>query len=105
MVKDFLTIADRQYRVEVNWNAIVAYLEATGRDTMDSLSLLGQIRPSDLAPLMVACICEGERLEGRECDLTAERIGELCDFAKLTEFLQIYARQANPQTPAEPKKA
>jgi hypothetical protein len=54
---------------------------------------------------MEACIAEGERLEGRESDLTAQRIGEVCGFDKLTEFLQIYARQTNPQkTPEESKK-
>lgn len=105
MIKEFITVADRQYRVEANWNALVAYLEATGRDTMDALSLFGQLRPSDIAPLMAACIAEGERLEGRESDLTPERIGELCSFDKLTEFLHIYARQTNPQkTPEESKK-
>lgn len=105
MLQEFITIEGRQYRVEANWNALVAYLEATGRDTMDALSLFGQLRPSDIAPLMAACIAEGERLEGRESDLTAQRIGEVCGFDKLTEFLQIYARQTNPQkAPEESKK-
>lgn len=105
MPKDFITIDGTQYRVEANWNALVAYLTATGRDTMDALALFGQLRPSDIAPLMAACIAEGERLEGRESDLTAERIGEKCDFDTLTQFMRIYARQSNPQkAPDEPKK-
>lgn len=104
MPKDYITIAGREYRVEANWNAQVAYLVATGRDTMGDLSHLGDIRPSDVAPLMVACIAEGERLDGRESDLTAARIGELCDYGKLTEFLGIFARQITPQGGEEPKK-
>lgn len=104
MLKDFITIAGKQYRVEANWNAQVAYLVATGRDTMGGLTQLGSIRPSDVAPLMVACIAEGERLEGRESDLTAERIGEVCSYDDFKAFLDIFGRQINPQKADEPKK-
>ena len=104
MLKDFMTIAGRDYRVEANWNAQVAFLVATGRDTMAGLTHLGDISPSDIAPLMAACIAEGERLEGRESDLTAERIGEVCGYEEFREFLAIFGRQINPQTAEEPKK-
>lgn len=104
MQKDFITIDGRQYRVEANWNALVAYLAATGRDTMDALAKIGQLRPSDIAPLMAACLAEGERLEGRESDLTAERIGEKCGFDSLTQFMNIFGRQYNPDKEPEPKK-
>ena len=37
MTADYIEIDGRKYRVEANWNAMVAFLAATGRDTWDGL--------------------------------------------------------------------
>ena len=104
MQKDYITIAGNRYRVEVNWNALTAYLEARGTDSMEALANIGHLRASDIAPLLAACIEEGERLEGRTVKLSALDIGAKVGLTEVSEFLNIYLKQSSPQIPAESQK-
>ncbi len=105
MKKDYIEIAGTRYRVEVNWNATTGYLQAVGRDTIDELSKIGEIRPSELTALMAACIAEGERLDGRGNAPSAMDLGAVITPSDVTAFLEIYVRQSSPAMPVdEPKK-
>ena len=105
MKKDYIEIAGRRFRVESNWNALTAFLDAVGRDTLDELSRINTIRPSELTALMAACIEEGERLDGRDGAPSAKDLGAIITPDDVREFLSIYVRQSNPKTDAEePKK-
>ena len=107
MVKDFIEINGRRYRVEVNWNATTAYLQAVGRDTLEELAKIDTFRPSELTALMAACIAEGERLEGHKNVPSALDLGAAITPAHVAEFLQIYVRQSSPQVDVDeeaPKK-
>lgn len=106
MTKDYIEIAGRRYRVEVNWNATTAYLQAVGRDTLDELAKIDTFRPSELTALMAACIAEGERLEGHDGAPSALDLGAIITPANVAEFLKIYVRQSAPQVDIEdaPKK-
>lgn len=104
MEKDYITIAGRRFRVESNWNALTAYLTAVGRDSIDELSKIDAIRPSELTALMAACIAEGERLDGREGAPSAMELGTMITPGDVRTFFDIYIRQSNPRLPAEPKK-
>lgn len=103
---DQITLNDgRTFRVELNWNALVNFLESSGRDDVRELVNLSTLKPSDLAGLLAAGIHEGERLEGREVNLTAEEIGEAVGFGVMGTFIQIFTKQMNPQgAPEEGKK-
>lgn len=92
------------YRVEVNWNAIVAYLEASGRDDVQELMSLARIKPSEMAGLLAAAINEGERLDGRECSLSADEVGRMAGIATMAEFVKIFTRQVSPKGSAEEEK-
>lgn len=96
---DYITIAGICYRVEVNWNALTAYLENRGTDSMEALANIGHLRASDIAPLLAACIEEGERLEGRTVKLTALELGAKIGLTEVSEFLNIYLKQSSPQVP------
>ena len=101
---DQIEINGNAYRVEVNWNAITAFLEASGRDDVQSLIGLSSLKPSDLAGLLAAAINEGERLEGRECALKAEEVGAMVGFDTMAQFIQIFAKQTNPKGADDGKK-
>lgn len=101
---DYIELNGHKVRVECNWNALVSYLEASGRNDMSALANLAQLRPSDVAGLMAACVNEGERLDGRESNYTAENIGASASYTAIGEFLAIYVRQSTPATKAEEKK-
>ena len=97
MREDFITIGDRKYRVEVNWNAIVAFLDASGQNNLQALSDLTNLKPTDVAGLMAAAINEGEAIEGRESSLTAKDIGRMEGaMGAISEFLTIFVRQMSP---------
>ncbi len=103
-MKDQITLTDgRTFRVELNWNALVAFLESSGRDDVRELASLVSLKPSDLAGLLAAGINEGERMEGREANFTANEIGALADVGTITAFIGIFTRQTQPKG-AEPAK-
>lgn len=105
MKKDYITIAGQRYRTESNWNALTAFLEAVGRNTLDELSKIDSIRPSELTALMAACIAEGERLDGRGNPPSALDLGAVITPDDVRAFLDIYVRQSNPQLDQQaPKK-
>lgn len=101
MEKSFIEICGKTYRVEVNWNALSAFLVAVGRDTLEGLSDIASMRPSDIAPLMAAAINEGERLEGRESHLTGEVLGAMIRPSHVGEFMEIYIRQSSASVDME----
>lgn len=105
MEKFFITIGGNSYRVEVNWNALSNFLKAVGRDTLEGLSDITSMRPSDIAPLMAAAINEGERLEGRESCFTGESLGEIIRPFHVGKFVDIYIQQSRAQVEVdEPAK-
>ena len=101
MEKSFINIGGKTYRVEVNWNALSAFLKAVGRDTLEGLSDIASLRPSDIAPLMAAAINEGERLEGKDSHLTGESLGEVLLPVHVGEFMDIYIQQSRAQVEVE----
>lgn len=105
MKKDTIMIAGKEYRVEVNWNALAAFLASVGRDTIEDLASFSTIRPSEITALMAACIAEGERLEGRDCKLTALDLGAVITPEDVAAFMEVYVRQSSPRLEVEnPKK-
>ena len=101
MEKDYIIIGGREYRVEVNWNATTAYLRAVGRDSIDELTKISEIRPSEITALMAACIGEGERLDGRGDSPSALDLGAVVKPEDVAAFLEIYVRQSAPRMEAD----
>lgn len=100
-MKHFITIGGNEYRVEVNWNALSAFLVAVGRDTLDGLSDISSMKPSDISALMAASINEGERLEGRDCHFSPLDLGALIRPSDVGRFIDIYIAQSRAQVEAE----
>lgn len=90
---DKMNIGGKEYRVEVNWNAVTAFLEATNSDSMEALANIGQLKPSDVTALMAACINEGERLEGHDTHVSALDLGAQLQISDISLFFDIYRRQ------------
>lgn len=105
MQLDYISIDGRKCRVEVNWNAIAAFLRDSGQNDLAALASVHALKPSDIAGLMAAAVNEGERLDGRETHFTAEQIGSLPgSIAAISEFIGIFARQMSPDREPEQKK-
>ena len=102
--RDMIRIGDAEYAVACNMNALMAYLQERGTDDFAALADLTKLKPSDMLPLIAACVREGERIEGRQCSLSAEDIGEVANFNLLTAFMEIFGRMMTPAVSAEEKK-
>lgn len=101
---DKMNIGGKEYRVEVNWNAVTAFLEATNSDSMEALANIGQLKPSDVTALIAACINEGERLEGHDTHVSALDLGAQLQISDISLFFDIYRRQSSPATAEDPSK-
>lgn len=104
MIKDTLIIGDIEVRVACNMNALLDFAKETGNDDFAALSNITKLKPSDMLPLIAACVREGERLEGRECSLTAKDIGAVAGFGLLTDFMGIFGRAMAPVITVEDEK-
>ena len=90
-MKDFVEIDGRQYRVEFNFNAIGDFcaIKGAGLDVFERFSELGI---NDLILLFHCGIVEGERLEGRDCDLTLRDLGAVIDASDFEHVAEIIER-------------
>ena len=104
MEKRYLTVAGNQVRCEANWKAITDFLRTVGRDTLQGISDMAALPPSDMAPLMAACLNEGERLDGREATFTGAWLEENCGLTEVSAFLTEFLYQTTPKLPKEEKK-
>ena len=106
MEKRYLTVAGSQVRVEANWKAITSFLSSMGRNSLQGITDLANLSPTDMAPLMAACLNEGERLDGREAQYSGEWIEENCGLAEVSAFVVEFLYQTTPKLPqSEEKKA
>lgn len=106
MDKRYLVIAGSKVRVEANWKAITSFLTTVGRNSLQGITDLASLSPTDMGPLMAACLNEGERLDGREATFTGEWIEENCGLAEVSAFMVEFLHQTTPKLPqSEEKKA
>lgn len=104
MIKDFLKIGDKEYRVEANWNAIAGFCRKKGVSDLSQLDVLVHIAIDDILPLMHSCIREGERLEQRDFLMSEEELGSVVNTLVMGEFMRIYARQSQISTDSGGRK-
>lgn len=104
MDKRYLTVAGTKVRCEANWKAITDFLKGVGRDTLQGITDLAALPPSDMAPLMAACLNEGERLDGREASFTATWLEENCGLAEVSDFIKEFLYQTTPKLPKSEEK-
>lgn len=107
MLKDYIELGGRKFRVEANWNSQVEYLEMCGKETFEDLAtVLKDITPKRALCLMAATINEGERLDGNAAKLTPEDVGAMLsrDGHEFTDFIRIYTRQGSPDLPEDGSK-
>lgn len=103
---DRLTIGNKEYRVECNFNALISYMDRKGEKDLAFLSETLSLQ--DMLLLMVCSINEGERLEGRPHDYTPIDFGtggslEMAEV--IGKFMQIFQKQNTAADATTPKKA
>ena len=106
MEKRYLEVAGTKVRVEANWKAITSFLTSVDRNSLQGITDLATLPPTDMAPLMAACLNEGERLDGHDATFTGEWIEENCGLAEVSAFVVEFLHQTSPKLPkTEEKKA
>lgn len=92
---DRVKIGGHDYPFAGNYNVVTSFLKAVGRDTLEGLTNIGELHPSEYCELIAAAVNEGLRLEKSDIRLTAEEIGGAPDSfaevpAALSEIFRIF---------------
>lgn len=97
---DTININGTEYRVAYNMRALLAFMKACGTEQVpDAIGLEQKLL------MMMCCISEGERLEGRSFDVDILLDLAPADFKRVSaDFDEIFIRQATPQVPDDGKK-
>jgi hypothetical protein len=104
MQNDYIDMGGRRVRVEANWNAFVTFCEIRGYDTLESIDMLRNFKMRDLAPLMWACVQEGEKTDGNEFSQTLEEFTAGVKPQHIAAFMPIYVKQTRqPDVPKAPE--
>ncbi|MBO4657953.1 MAG: hypothetical protein J5639_09300 [Bacteroidales bacterium] len=104
MARQTIMVGDVEMCVACNMNALMDFLQERGTDDFSALADVSKLKPSDMLPLMAACLREGERLEGRECTITAKDLGAIADFGLLNSFMEIFGKTMVPAVSGGEKK-
>lgn len=105
MTADYLTLSnDRKVRVEFNWNVASQMIGLTGIDINGLIS--GNADIQLLRTIAWCCAVEGERLDGREFELSELDFGGLVNMEGIVAFTQILVAQSknSAQKKSPPKK-
>lgn len=96
MIKEYINLDGKKYRVEANWNAVADFCRRKGVVNLTQLDILSRIGIDDVLTLMSCCIKEGERLDGKDFDLTEQDLGSLANASVVSEFITMYVQQSQP---------
>lgn len=92
-MKDFIEIGDKKYRVAANMNAIRDYGIRTGNTDLSKIGDVLTFPLDSMGTMAHCCIKEGERLEGREFNLSELDLGAEMLPVHMLEFARVYTRQ------------
>lgn len=92
-MKNTVNIGGRICRVEFNWNALADYCELSGLEDISKLDNLSAITATDMRTFIFCALKEGERMAGRDLELSPVDVGALLRPADISEIMQIYASQ------------
>lgn len=92
-MKNKVDIGGRQYRVEFNWNALADYCDLSGISDLSKLDNLGVISAHEMRSFIFCAIKEGERMDGRELEMSPVELGALLRPADIGKIMGIYSIQ------------
>ena len=92
-MKNKIKIAGRTFRVEFNWNAMADYCDLSGISDLSRLDNLGVISAHEMRTFIFCAIKEGERMDGRELELSPVDLGALLRPDDIGRIMSIYSSQ------------
>lgn len=108
MKPQYITIGDKKVRIEVNWNALIDFLDLTGLEFNAFVkdASKGDINPRHVRTLIWCSASEGERMDDKELDLTEEDVGGLLTPATVNDFVAVFTKQwtSGTKKKKEPQK-
>lgn len=89
---DTITINGTDYRVEFNWNCMVAFLEENDL-ALTAIDDLSKLKPSQVTSFCFEAVKEGARLQEIELPFTLKDFGAAIGVKTVTDLLVVYRRQ------------
>lgn len=110
MKSDYIILSNGiKYRIEANFNSLITFCSSTGISDLSQLDGIANISIEKVPALIHACIAEGERMDGREFNLSETDLSALFRITTVGDFFKIYAAQSRVSTnevaPSEKKRA
>lgn len=94
MKPEYLKLSGGQkFRVEANWNSMVDYCDRKGYTTLSHLKKIEDIELKDVGTLIYSCVKEGERIDGRDFDLTETDFVTMLRPSDIGQFMSKYIAQ------------
>ena len=94
MKKEYIEVGGKKYRVEANWNAVAEFCAKKGAVKLSQLDILSRLGVGDILTLMHCCIKEGERMDGRDFELTEQDLGSVANAGVISRFIALYVAQS-----------
>lgn len=95
-----LTINNKMYSVACNWRAIEEFAELNGIKTIQGLAKISDMDISALPAFIHACVREGEKMDGRELELTVDDVRDHINMSVVAHFMAIFREQSTFDAPA-----
>ena len=89
-----ITIRGKMYSVACNWRAIEDFADMNGIKTIQELGKISDMEISALPSFIHACVREGEKLDGREIDITVEEVRDNINMSVVAHFMAIFKEQS-----------
>lgn len=99
MMREEITINGKRYRVAANWNAIRDYCRRTGVTDLNEIGNVLWLGLDGVLTMAHCCLKEGERLDGRELEVSEEELGAVMGPVEMAGFVQVYVRQTTAGLP------
>jgi hypothetical protein len=94
-MKEYIELAGKKYRIEFNWNTITDYCEIKNITDLSALDSLASLSPGELRQFLHCAIKEGERMDGRELEITAVEFGGMLKFDDIQKLMQVFQKQSS----------
>lgn len=103
MKHDTIEINGTPYRIEFNWNAIVAFLEEEDLQ-LSAIDDLTALKPSQITNFIFQAVKEGARMENADFPFDVKQFGAAIGIADVGKLLVVFQRQAAGNNTVEKTK-
>ncbi len=94
-MKEYIELEGKKYRIEFNWNTITEFCELKNISDLSALDSLKNLSAGDLRLFIHCALKEGERMDGKEFNITALELGGILKFHDIQRLMLVFKKQSS----------